>query len=109
MLIAEDCPLAGALDHHRGLRRSGPWHYETPSAARLLSEQFETRDLSGFGIEDKPAVISAAGALLQYAQETQRGALPHLQGLQLEQAGTQLHLDALNAAPPGDPHPPGRQ
>ncbi len=94
LLVPEDAALAEQLDHHAGLRRRAPWHFETPSAAKLLSEQFGTRDLSGFGIADKPAAIAAAGALLQYAQETQRGALPHLQGLQLEQADTTLHLDA---------------
>ncbi len=94
LLVAEDSGLGASLDRHRGLRRRAPWHFETPSCAKLLSEQFGTRDLSGFGLEDKPAAIAAAGALLQYAQETQRGALPHLQGLQLEQADAQLHLDA---------------
>jgi len=94
LLLAEDSPLAGDLEARRGARRRAPWHFETPSCAKLLNEQFGTRDLSGFGIDDKPAAIAAAGALLQYAQETQRGALPHLQGLALEQADTQLHLDA---------------
>ncbi len=72
LLVPEDAALAEQLDHHAGLRRRAPWHFETPSAAKLLSEQFGTRDLSGFGIADKPAAIAAAGALLQYAQETQR-------------------------------------
>ena len=93
LLVAEDDPLAGRLAKHRGLRHRPPWHFETPAAAKLIAEQYGTRDLSGFGIEDKAAAIAAAGALLQYAQETQRGALPHLQGLQLEQADGQLHLD----------------
>ena len=94
LLAAEDDPACGSLERRGGLRRRAPWHFETPSAAKLLNEQFGTQDLSGFGLDDKPAAIAAAGALLQYAQETQRGALPHLQGLQLEQAGAALHLDA---------------
>ncbi len=94
LLVAEDSPLGERLSRRGALRRRAPWHFETPACAGLLNEQFGTRDLSGFGIGDKPAAIAAAGALLQYAQETQRGALPHLQGLTLEQAGTQLHLDA---------------
>jgi DNA mismatch repair protein MutS len=102
LLVAEDDALAERLDRRLEatttpagrLRRRPPWHFETPAAAKLIAEQYGTRDLSGFGIEDKAAAIAAAGALLQYAQETQRGTLPHLQGLQLEQADGQLHLDA---------------
>lgn len=94
LLVPEDEVLAEHLEHQSGVRLRAPWHFETPSAATLLSEQFGTQDLSGFGLSDKPAAIAAAGALLQYAQETQRNALPHLQSLQLEQADSTLHLDA---------------
>lgn len=94
LLVAEDSALRQRLAGHSGLRSRAPWHFDTPSAARLLAEQFGTRDLSGFGIEDQPTVIAAAGALLQYVQETQRTELPHLGGLQMEQAGAYLHLDA---------------
>ena len=95
LLIAEDSILSKGLENRDGLRERAPWHFDTVSAAHLLNEQFGTRDLSGFGIERLPAVISAAGALLQYAQETQRAALPHLQGLRLELASAHLHLDAV--------------
>ncbi len=94
LLVAEDDVLADRLGKRGGTRRRAPWHFETPAAAKLLCEQFGTRDLAGFGLDETPAAIAAAGALLQYAQETQRGALPHLQGLQLEQVDAQLHLDA---------------
>jgi DNA mismatch repair protein MutS len=94
LLIAEDNPWAAKLGERGTVRLRAPWHFETPSAARLLAEQFGTRDLSGFGIEGLPAVIAAAGGLLQYAQETQRGALPHLASIALEQADAHLHLDA---------------
>jgi len=59
-----------------------------------LTEQFGTRDLGGFGLEDEPAAIAAAGALLQYAKETQRTALPHLREIQMENPHGHLHLDA---------------
>ncbi|KAA9131901.1 DNA mismatch repair protein MutS [Marinihelvus fidelis] len=94
LLVAEDNPRLAELQRRTGVRQRAPWHFDTPSAARLLAEQFGTRDLSGFGIEGQPAVIAAAGALIQYAQETQRGALPHLTGLSLESADESLHLDA---------------
>ena len=94
LLISEDADWAGHLSSQRGLRARAPWHFEVESAYRLLIEQFGTRDLRGFGIEDEPAVIAAAGALLQYAQETQRTALPHLRAIRMENPHNHLHLDA---------------
>jgi len=71
-----------------------PWHFDPTSAQRLLTAQFQTRDLRGFGCEGLPAAIAAAGALLQYVQETQKAQLPHLTGLRVESASDALVLDA---------------
>ncbi len=73
-----------------------PWRFERDSAERLLVTQFGTRDLSGFGCADMPLAIGAAGALLQYVQDTQRTALPHLRGLTVEQRDDALLLDAAS-------------
>ena len=54
------------------------WHFVYESAHRTLTEQFNTRDLAGFGCQNLPAAVCAAGALLQYVKDTQRKALPHL-------------------------------
>jgi len=79
-----------------GTRERPPWKYDAQQAGKLLCEQFATADLRGFGIEELPAAISAAGVLLDYVQETQRTALPHLRGIQLEQVSEFLHLDAVS-------------
>jgi DNA mismatch repair protein MutS len=94
LLISEDADWAEPLSGQSGLRKRAPWHFDHESAHHLLTEQFGTRDLGGFGIEDEPAAIAAAGALLQYAQETQRTALPHLRAIQMENPHNHLHLDA---------------
>jgi len=94
LLISEDADWTGPLSGQRGLRKRAPWHFDRESAYHLLTEQFGTRDLAGFGLEDEPAAIAAAGALLQYAQETQRTALPHLRAIQMENPHNHLHLDA---------------
>jgi DNA mismatch repair protein MutS len=94
LLVSEDAEWAEHLSGQKGLRKRAPWHFERESAYHLLTDQFNTRDLGGFGIEDEPAAICAAGALLQYAQETQRTALPHLQAIQMENPHNHLHLDA---------------
>jgi len=81
ILIAEDAPDIPALATHACVRHQAPWHYEHDSAYRLLTSQFETRDLRGFGCEDMTLAICAAGALLQYVKDTQQGSLPHITGL----------------------------
>jgi len=96
LLVAEDAPARQLLAGRDGVRARAPWHFERQAARRLLNEQFGTHDLSGFGIEGAPALIAAAGALLQYVQETQRANVPHLRGLRLEQPGAHLHLDAAS-------------
>jgi len=95
LLLAEDRVLPRALTEHRGARRRPPWHFDTASATRLLTAQFKTRDLAGFGADDLSVAIAAAGALLQYVQETQRTALPHITGLAVERRADALILDAI--------------
>jgi DNA mismatch repair protein MutS len=94
LLIEEGLELP--FSRREGTRERPPWKYDSRQAGKLLCEQFVTKDLRGFGIEDLPTAISAAGVLLDYVQETQRTALPHLRGIQLEQAGEFLHLDAVS-------------
>ena len=95
LLVPEDADWAASLSGQRGLKKRAPWHFDHESASHLLIEQFGTRDLAGFGIEDEPAAIAASGALLQYAKETQRKALPHLRAIQMENPHSHLHLDAV--------------
>lgn len=69
------------------------WHFDPSSARRLLTEQFATRDLRGFGADELGAALGAAGALLQYVQETQKARLTHLTGLRVEAVEDALILD----------------
>jgi DNA mismatch repair protein MutS len=71
-----------------------PWHFELASASRLLTDQLGTLDLRGFGADELPLAIQAAGALLQYVRDTQRSALPHIRALHVEERSDALLLDA---------------
>jgi DNA mismatch repair protein MutS len=66
-----------------------------PSSARaLLLEHFRVASLAGFGCDDKPLAVSAAGALLHYVKETQPGAsLAHVARMQLHARGSTMILD----------------
>jgi len=74
-------------------RPQASWNFAYDTAQRLLCSQFKTRDLSGFGCDAMKAAICAAGCLLNYAKETQRGDLPHLRNLQVELPQETLILD----------------
>ncbi len=76
-------------------RPQPPWHFDPASAQRLLTAQFGTRDLKGFGVDGMSAAIGAAGALLQYVQQTQKSVLPHLRSLRVEALDEALVLDAV--------------
>jgi DNA mismatch repair protein MutS len=69
------------------------WQFELDTARRALLEQFEVESLAGFGIETMPQAIAAAGALVQYLRQTQRGSLPHLTSLRTYDTGEFMALD----------------
>ena len=52
--------------------------FRSDNARQLLTEQFATRSLEGFGIERMPACISAAGAAISYVRDTQLSDTSHI-------------------------------
>jgi DNA mismatch repair protein MutS len=94
LLISETFAQPNLLQQFSGLRIRPPWDFEYETAIRLLTQQFKTQDLTGFGVDDFPIAITAAGCLLQYAKETQRTALHHVQSLQVERHDEAVILDA---------------
>jgi len=93
LLVSEALDSSDVTGTRRGLRPMPPWYFEIDSAQRLLTSQFATRDLSGFGCETMMTALAAAGCLLQYARDTQRTALPHIQGLKVERRDEMVLLD----------------
>ncbi len=94
ILINEESSLADCINIKTGITKRPPWHFDLESSERQLTQQFGTRDLGGFGCGDLPLSICAAGCLLQYVQETQRGALPHIRGLMVERRDESIIIDA---------------
>jgi DNA mismatch repair protein MutS len=76
------------------IRTRPPWYFELASASRLLTDQMGTLDLKGFGADELPLAICAAGALLQYVRDTQKAALPHIRSLHVEERSDALIIDA---------------
>jgi len=68
--------------------------FHRAAAHALLLGHFRVASLAGFGCEDKPLAVSAAGALLQYVTATQPGAsLSHVTRMQVSAQGGTMLLD----------------
>jgi DNA mismatch repair protein MutS len=93
LLLSEEARGTEDLANGTAIQHRSPWHFEPASARQRLLEQFATHDLKGFGCDDLPAAVGAAGALLQYVADTQRAQLPHLTGLRTERPDDGLILD----------------
>ena len=94
LLYPESFTEYGLIQSYKGIRKRPDWEYDFDTAQSVLTKQFGTKDLSGFGINDKHYAICAAGCLFQYVKDTQRTALPHIRSIIAESATTGVVLDA---------------
>ncbi len=75
--------------------RRPPWNFAANSCQEALCKQFGTQGLEGFGFDEThTAAIQAAGAVLVYLQETQRGAIDHVDSLIAHHRSATLQIDA---------------
>ncbi|MBW1815672.1 MAG: DNA mismatch repair protein MutS [Deltaproteobacteria bacterium] len=72
--------------------------FERHRAERFLKDQLGVRSLAGFGCEDMPEGIRAAGALAFYLKETQKETPQHIKELQTYRVGDFMYLDAATCA-----------
>lgn len=94
LLFADNFEHAALEASKCSKKRLGAWQFDIDSAKAQLCKQFNTYDLDGFGCGDLSAAIAAAGALIDYIKHTQRTALPHINGIQVEQTSQFIQLDA---------------
>ncbi|ELY4674016.1 DNA mismatch repair protein MutS [Cronobacter turicensis] len=94
LLYAEDFAEMALIEGRRGLRRRPLWEFELDTARQQLNLQFGTRDLVGFGVENAPRGLCAAGCLLQYVKDTQRTSLPHIRSITMGRQQDGIIMDA---------------
>jgi DNA mismatch repair protein MutS len=70
------------------------WTFDQESARRTLIEQLRTQNLVGFGLEDRPAAVRAAGALVHYLRDTQKVDLAHVREVAFRAGADCLLVDA---------------
>ena len=56
----------------------------------------QVHDLNGFGCQEAPLAICAAGCLLHYVKKTQKANLPHIRSIHVENREERLLLDGLS-------------
>jgi len=92
-LLVSETLIDELSDYQKCKKVLPPWHFDYEAARRRLCEHFKTSDLKGFGCDEMVLGITAAGCLLNYAQQTHRTALPHLRKLTREQTEDSIRLD----------------
>ena len=70
------------------------WVFSPDAARSELIDHFQTLSLDGFGCENMPSAISAAGALIYYLKDTQKQEVEHIKSLSTYSLEDHMILDA---------------
>ena len=70
------------------------WRFEAAKAGQSLLTHFQVSALDGFGLAGKLLAAQAAGAILQYLAQTQKGALAQITALNVYSTGAFMMLDS---------------
>jgi DNA mismatch repair protein MutS len=70
-----------------------PWIFDFEFGREALLGNFNTKSLKGFGIEDFTFGVAAAGAILHYINETQKGRLDHISKISVFSPSDFMSLD----------------
>ena len=84
--------LQGSLQG-RNVNRLPEWAAAEDRARQMLLESFPGSSMESFGCHDMPAAVRAAGMILHYLEETQKGSVSHLQPLQTYHVRDHMVLD----------------
>ena len=95
--LSNDTPWARLLRSQSGMAFTvrPSWDFQPEQARTTLFEQFRTKTLAGFGIDDYSPEVQAAGALMAYLRETQKAALGHITRLIPYRRADTLALDEM--------------
>ena len=93
LLMPDDAEPPALRGRTPPVRALPTWQFDRAAAQRALARQLGTLDLAGFGADDVPLAIDAAGALLNYAGATQQSGLAHVRSLTVEVENNFLALD----------------
>jgi DNA mismatch repair protein MutS len=78
--------------------RGAEWTFQAANALSTVCEQLRVATLEGYGIADDAVSVRAAGAVLSYVRNTQRGALPAVSTLRRHDPSRSAGLDRATRA-----------
>jgi DNA mismatch repair protein MutS len=86
-------PVIQRINSSIRISRMEDWIFNFDYAKELLLNHFKTVTLKGFGVENLSAGLMAAGAVLNYLQDTQKSNLSHLNKLSVYNPSEYMILD----------------
>lgn len=81
-------------DTVRSFTELEPFQFGEAEGEDTLKRHFRVETLAGFGIEEKPLAVAAAGALIGYAKSLRQSDLTHITNLRLIVSNEALFLDS---------------
>lgn len=69
------------------------FYFEIDNAKDTLLKHFDVLNLSGFGIDEEPILISVSGALMRYLLDTQKNNLSHISNVKKYTTNKYMSLD----------------
>ncbi len=70
-----------------------PWPFKREAAEKNLREQFSVSSMEALGIEKDPTAVCAAGALIEFLNESQKHALKNINALHYSDGSSSMKLD----------------
>lgn len=83
------------LQNHKCVQHLDDWVFELNYAEEKLNRQFKTQTLKGFGIAEMPLAMIAAGACLQYLENTQHNQISHISSIKRIETDKFVWLDGF--------------
>lgn len=94
-LFSESSDSTGLQKSSAILTTSVDEDFDSATATHYLLDHFKVRELAGFGVAEKSAVISAAAGCLKYVKLTQRSSAEHITEIKYFETNEFLVLDGV--------------
>ena len=95
VVVPEGAPIAPPAEARFPITPLPAYRFELSNARQTLLDHFRVSTLQGFGLEERPAALRAAGAIVCYLRETQPAALRQLTEVRTYSTAQFMGLDAV--------------
>ena len=96
ILISESFNQDEFNNKSKTISKRPDWHFNQSTAESLIKQQYNVKNLDGFGCQDMSTAICALGCLIQYLNDTQKTLLPHLQSPKIDLPDNTIQIDSIS-------------